>query len=234
MEIKKRKKQKISLDSFETDKDEILKLATSDNLKTRLAIAKNKNATPEALILLLDDTEYEVYHAAIKNPNINKTVFDFVTKKLDKVSNSFYIKFSKNESFKKEWIIEYIDFLTGLGNASNIVFTFLDDRKFYDTDDEWLEIYNRIKEKISLDYLKQLPLGSYWTSFFQYPTENYSEKIILSILEDFGDLISEFNKGNFNFIMNTPMETHNVALKIFKLTNNIEYAPKEAKDIFLF
>lgn len=233
MKIKKKQRQKISLIHIEKDVESQIEIATNGGKKERMALVRSPHVTPEALTLLVNDEDHEIYRLAIEHPNIDRMVFDKVIT-MDKMTSSFYMNFSKNESFKKEWTLEYIDYLAGLGNSSNIVLTFLDDKKFYNTDDEWLDLYNRIKEKITIEHLRYLPIGSYWTSFFQYPQQNYSEKIVLTVLDDFGDIISVFNNESFNFIIGTPMETTKVAFKIFELTNNPEYAPKEAKDVFLF
>jgi hypothetical protein len=76
--------------------------------------------------------------------------------------------------------------------------------------------------------------GTFWYSFFLYPKKNYSEEIILMILNDYGIAIKTNSPGTFNTILNTPMYTPAVRKAIYELTGKEEYLPQIAKDIFIF
>lgn len=232
--IKTRKRKKISLNPEETDINELLRIAKKGSDFKRVSLAENKNTPGEVLIILVNDTLATVYNAAASNPNINRDVFDRILQGNLNGSATFYKKFFENESFKEEWIYEYIDFLGSLGNVSGVIIPMLEDERFSDDSNEWLNIYNKIKSILTINYMRELPIYVFWNNFFKYPKRNYDEEIILAILNDFGDLISSSNNGNFNFIVGTPMETPIVLLKIFELTNNPDYAPQIARDMFLF
>lgn len=215
-----------------TKQNNLMNLIKFGNKKERYSVALNHNVSSEELSILVKDSDMDILNAVAENPNIDETVINIIINELSQKSSLFYMKLIQNDSFKKEWAHDFIIFLCSLPEPSNIVFHFFDNTKFFDTDDEWLELYDLINKK--MPNIQSLAMGSFWTDFFGYPPVIISEKMVLRILEDFGNAINSCCNGNFDMIYDKSILTPTILIKIFELSKNLKYAPQEVKDIFTF
>ena len=96
----------------------------------KISIAKNTSTLPTILYKMLSDDNDYVVKEVVSNPNIDTTIFKkLITSK--RIYNTFvYHKFSRNSSFKKEWIYKFIDFLKDKPCNIGIILPFLDTPRF--------------------------------------------------------------------------------------------------------
>lgn len=197
----------------------------------KLKLANNDQTTADVLSGLIIDPDPEISTAAAKNPNIDETILNILLDDKKTFSEDLYFEFFKNPSFKKEWLKGFLEYVESI-NITVITLHPLYDKRFYNNDDEWLENYKLILPLLSNRY--PVRLATFWFNFFSYPIDNYSEKVILQILEDFGQLIDDHFPSTFKKIINTPMDTPKIRNKIYSLTKDNLYLPEIAKDIFIF
>lgn len=197
----------------------------------KLKLANNDQTTADVLSGLIIDPDPEISTAAAKNPNIDETILNILLDDKKTFSEDLYFEFFKNPSFKKEWLKGFLEYVESI-NITVITLHPLYDKRFYNNDDEWLENYKLILPLLSNRY--PVRLATFWFNFFSYPIDNYSEKVILQILEDFGQLIDDHFPSTFKKIINTPMDTPIIRNKIYSLTKDNLYLPEIAKDIFIF
>ena len=197
----------------------------------KLKLANNDQTTADVLSGLIIDPDPEISTAAAKNPNIDETILNILLDDKKTFSEDLYFEFFKNPSFKKEWLKGFLEYVESI-NITVITLHPLYDKRFYNNDDEWLENYKLIFPLLS----NRIPvrLATFWFNFFSYPIDNYSEKVILQILEDFGQLIDDYFPSTFKKIINTPMDTPKIRNKIYSLTKDNLYLPEIAKDVFIF
>lgn len=218
----------------ESDEAEMLKLAKSVKKPTRLKLATNPNATPRVILTLIGDSDHEVASTAAKHPNIDKIIFQSMIDPVDGLTglhSQTFTNFFNNPSFKKEWLPKFIEHMVYVGNYT-IPMKALEDNRFFSNDAEWIEVYEMVKKADRKT--SGSAWGTFWYSFFLYPKKNYSEEIILTILNDYGIAIKTNSPGTFNTILNTPMYTPAVRKAIYELTGKEEYLPQIAKDVFIF
>ena len=197
----------------------------------RLKLANDNQTTADVLSGLIIDPDPEISTAAAKNPNIDETILNILLDDKKTFSSELYFAFFNNPSFKKEWLKVFLEYVESI-NITVITLHPLYDKRFYNNDDEWLENYKLILPLVS----NRVPvrLATFWFNFFSYPIYNYSEKVILQILEDFGQIIDDHFPSTFTKIINTPMDTTKIRNKIYSLTKDNLYLPEIAKDIFIF
>ena len=196
----------------------------------KLKLANNDQTTSDVLSGLIIDPDPEISTAAAKNPNIDETILNILLDDKKTFSEDLYFEFFKNPSFKKEWLKGFLEYVESI-NITVITLYPLYDKRFYNNDDEWLENYKLIFPLLS----NRVPvrLATFWFNFFSYPIDNYSERVILQILEDFGQLIDDYFPSTFKKIIDTPMDTPKIRNKIYSLTKDNLYLPEIAKDIFI-
>ena len=197
----------------------------------RLKLANDNQTTANELSSLIIDPDPEISTAAAKNPNIDETILNILLDDKKTFSSELYFAFFNNPSFKKEWLKGFLEYLESI-NITVITLQPLYNKRFYNNDDEWLEYYKLIFPLLS----NRVPikLATFWFNFFSYPRDNYSEKVILQILEDFGQIIDDHFPSTFKKIINTPMDTPKIRNKIYSLTKDNLYLPEIAKDVFIF
>ena len=198
---------------------------------TRLKLANDNQTTADVLSGLIIDPDPEISTAAAKNPNIDETILNILLDDKKTFSEDLYFEFFKNPSFKKEWLKGFLEYVESI-NITVMTLHTLYDKRFYNNDDEWLENYKLILPLVSNRY--PVRLATFWFNFFSYPIDNYSEKVILQILEDFGQIIDDYFPSTFTKIINAPMDTPKIRNKIYSLTKDNLYLPEIAKDIFIF
>lgn len=197
----------------------------------RLKLAKDNQTTTNVLSDLIIDPDPDISTAAAKNPNIDETILNILLDDKKTFSEDLYFEFFKNPSFKKEWLKGFLEYVESI-NITVMTLHTLYDKRFYNNDDEWLENYKLILPLVSNRY--PVRLATFWFNFFSYPIDNYSEKVILQILEDFGQIIDDHFPSTFTKIINTPMDTPKIRNKIYSLTKDNLYLPEIAKDVFIF
>lgn len=197
----------------------------------RLKLAKDKQTTTNVLSDLIIDPDPEISTAAAKNPNIDETILNILLDDKKTFSSALYFDFFNNPSFKKEWLKVFLEYTESI-NITTMTLHPLYYKRFYNNDDEWLENYKLILPLASNIY--PVKVATFWFNFFAYPITNYSEKVILQILEDFGQLIDDYYPSTFKKIINTPMDTPIIRNKIYSLTKDDLYLSEIAKDIFIF
>ena len=197
----------------------------------RLKLAKDNQTTTNVLSDLIIDPDHDISTAAAKNPNIDETILNILLDEKKTLPSELYFNFFKNPSFKKEWLKDFLEYAESI-NITTMTLHPLYDKRFYNNDDEWIENYKLILPLASNRY--PVKLATFWFNFFAYPTTNYSEKVILQILEDFGQLIDDYFPTTFKKIINTPMDTPIIRNKIYSLTKDDLYLSEIAKDIFIF
>ena len=198
---------------------------------TRLKLANDNQTTADVLSGLIIDPDPEISTAAAKNPNIDETILNILLDDKKTFSEDLYFEFFKNPSFKKEWLKGFLEYVESI-NITVMTLHTLYDKRFYNNDDEWLENYKLILPLVSNRY--PVRLATFWFNFFSYPIDNYSEKVILQILEDFGQIIDDYFPSTFTKIINAPMDTPKIRNKIYSLTKDNLYLPEIAKDVFIF
>ena len=197
----------------------------------RLKLANDNQTTSNELSSLIIDPDFDISSAAAKNPNIDETILNILLDDKKTFSEDLYFEFFKNPSFKKEWLKVFLEYVESI-NITTVTLHPLYDKRFYNNDDEWLENYKLILPLLSNRY--PVRLATFWLNFFSYPIDNYSEKVILQILEDFGQIIDDHFPSTFTKIINTPMDTTKIRNKIYSLTKDNLYLPEIAKDVFIF
>ena len=197
----------------------------------RLKLANDNQTTSNELSSLIIDPDFDISSAAAKNPNIDETILNILLDDKKTFSEDLYFEFFKNPSFKKEWLKVFLEYAESI-NITTVTLHPLYDKRFYNNDDEWLENYKLILPLLSNRY--PVRLATFWLNFFSYPIDNYSEKVILQILEDFGQIIDDHFPSTFKKIINTPMDTTKIRNKIYSLTKDNLYLPEIAKDVFIF
>ena len=197
----------------------------------RLKLANDNQTTSNELSSLIIDPDFDISSAAAKNPNIDETILNILLDDKKTFSEDLYFEFFKNPSFKKEWLKVFLEYVESI-NITTVTLHPLYDKRFYNNDDEWLENYKLILPLLSNRY--PVRLATFWLNFFSYPIDNYSEKVILQILEDFGQIIDDHFPSTFKKIINTPMDTTKIRNKIYSLTKDNLYLPEIAKDVFIF
>ena len=195
----------------------------------RLKLANDNQTTANELSSLIIDPDPEISTAAAKNPNIDETILNILLDDKKTFSSELYFDFFNNPSFKKEWHKVFLEYAESI-NITSATLHPLYDKRFYNNDDEWLENYKLILPLLSNRY--PVRLATFWFNFFSL--DNYSEKVILQILEDFGQLIDDHFPTTFKKIINTPMDTPIIRNKIYSLTKDDLYLSEIAKDIFIF
>ena len=197
----------------------------------RLKLANDNQTTTDVLSDLIIDPDPNISTAAAKNPNIDETILNILLDDKKTFSEDLYFEFFKNPSFKKEWLKGFLEYVESI-NITVMTLHTLYDKRFYNNDDEWLENYKLILPLVSNRF--PVRLATFWFNFFSYPIDNYSEKVILQILEDFGQLIDDYFPSTFKKIIDTPMDTPKIRNKIYSLTKDNLYLPEIAKDVFIF
>ena len=197
----------------------------------RLKLANDNQTTSNELSSLIIDPDFDISSAAAKNPNIDETILNILLDEKKTFHDVVYFDFFMNPSFKKEWLKDFLEYTESI-NITELTLHTLYDKRFYNNDDEWLENYKLILPLLSNRY--PVRLATFWLNFFSYPIDNYSEKVILQILEDFGQIIDDHFPSTFTKIINTPMDTTKIRNKIYSLTKDNLYLPEIAKDVFIF
>lgn len=198
---------------------------------TKLKSTNDNQTTSNELSSLIIDPDPDISTAAAKNPNIDETILNILLDDKKTFPEDLYFEFFKNPSFKKEWLKGFLEYVESI-NITVMTLHTLYDKRFYNNDDEWLENYKLILPLVSNRY--PVRLATFWLNFFSYPIDNYSEKVILQILEDFGQIIDDHFPSTFTKIINTPMDTTKIRNKIYSLTKDNLYLPEIAKDVFIF
>ena len=198
---------------------------------TKLKSTNDNQTTADVLSGLIIDPDPEISTAAAKNPNIDETILNILLDDKKTFPEDLYFEFFKNPSFKKEWLKGFLEYVESI-NITVMTLHTLYDKRFYNNDDEWLENYKLILPLVSNRY--PVRLATFWFNFFSYPIDNYSEKVILQILEDFGQIIDDHFPSTFTKIINAPMDTPKIRNKIYSLTKDNLYLPEIAKDVFIF
>ena len=198
---------------------------------TKLKSTNDNQTTSNELSSLIIDPDPEISTAAAKNPNIDETILNILLDDKKTFPEDLYFEFFKNPSFKKEWLKGFLEYVESI-NITVMTLHTLYDKRFYNNDDEWLENYKLILPLVSNRY--PVRLATFWFNFFSYPIDNYSEKVILQILEDFGQIIDDHFPSTFTKIINAPMDTPKIRNKIYSLTKDNLYLPEIAKDVFIF
>ena len=197
----------------------------------RLKLANDNQTTTNVLSDLIIDPDPTISTTAAKNPNIDETILNILLDEKKTFHDVVYFDFFMNPSFKKEWLKDFLEYTESI-NITELTLHTLYDKRFYNNDDEWLENYKLILPLVSNRY--PVRLATFWLNFFSYPIDNYSEKVILQILEDFGQIIDDHFPSTFKKIINTPMDTTKIRNKIYSLTKDNLYLPEIAKDVFIF
>lgn len=197
----------------------------------RLKLANDNQTTTNVLSDLIIDPDTDISTAAAKNPNIDESILNILLDEKKILSSELYFNFFNNPSFKKEWLKGFLEYVESI-NITVMTLHTLYDKRFYNNDDEWLENYKLILPLVSNRH--PVRLATFWLNFFSYPIDNYSEKVILQILEDFGQIIDDHFPSTFTKIINTPMDTTKIRNKIYSLTKDDLYLSEIAKDIFIF
>jgi len=217
---------------FETDEDEILKIINSKKLTIRLNFAHNPNVPSKYLYKMLDDDNNVVIRTILSHKNISGNMINkVISTNYRELNNSSYTALCFNSSLKKSWILKIIEFLKNKPEQSENILRFLENSSLFSNDAEWVELYDYIYERST--NFKSGVIFNFFFNFFNTPLKNYSERIVLMILDDYGVGISDIDPS-FSCIINTPMDTPVVRAKLYKLTNNEDFLPQEALDIFLF
>ena len=198
---------------------------------TKLKSTNDNQTTSNELSSLIIDPDFDISSAAARNPNIDETILNILLDDKKTFPEDLYLEFFKNPSFKKEWLKGFLEYVESI-NITVMTLHTLYDKRFYNNDDEWLENYKLILPLVSNRY--PVRLATFWFNFFSYPIDNYSEKVILQILEDFGQIIDDHFPSTFTKIINTPMDTPKIRNKIYSLTKDNLYLPEIAKDVFIF
>lgn len=210
---------------FESDFDKLMKLATSVKMPTRLSTAKNPNLTPKHIEVLIHDVDHSVAQTAAKHPNINKEVMNRLLN-VGGIHARTYRDFFTNPEFQREWFDEWITAIPV--EFANQYFDVLENRKFVKNDTEFLEIYKIITREI------EIKNSSFWFNFFEYPKYNYGEEVIITILNDYGEIIWKGSPGTFDSITKLTTYNTNIGSKLYEISGHDDYLPQEAKDLFLF
>ena len=198
---------------------------------TKLKSTNDNQTTADELSSLIIDPDFDISSAAARNPNIDETILNILLDDKKTFPEDLYLEFFKNPSFKKEWLKGFLEYVESI-NITVMTLHTLYDKRFYNNDDEWLENYKLILPLVSNRY--PVRLATFWFNFFSYPIDNYSEKVILQILEDFGQIIDDYFPSTFTKIINAPMDTPKIRNKIYSLTKDNLYLPEIAKDVFIF
>ena len=219
---------------FETDLEKIIKQANSRVKNSRIKAAKNPNSNVNVINHLLDDTEEEVAMIAARHPSVDESSFETILK-LGGMKVKVYGAFADNENFKKAWLPRWFEMFAEAGIASRM-YVYLEDEKWFDNENEWIDLLKIIDSNMP-DYTSGSLKASFWKNFFQYPDFDYTEKMIITVLEMYGDIIKVEAFETFDFIMRNNGKagaSESVRNKLYEITQNEEYLPDEVKDIFVF
>lgn len=223
----------------EKDEERLLKLANSVKRPTRLNVAKNPNASPDILIILLRHDDYEITQIVKRNPNFDDACFDVYVTELKNVTLGKYVRrmdyFIFKKIFKKQWSMKYVDFAIKKLNRPSEALEMLRTNRIEYTENEWLDLFHHIRKNVNMS---ENEWGEFWYDAFMWKTnKQYSDKELLAILTHFGEIIKEFDKLLDDFFDSDAFKkdlSPELNSKLFELTGEERFLPQNAKDIFLF
>lgn len=211
---------------FKDDVDEIWAKAKSKVAKTRKKVISNPFVTVDIINYLLHDKDIEVAKLAARHKIIDRSSFDEL-KKANDIDTDVYRAFFKNKNFKKEWLYEWIELNKKLGI---ITLDYIYDHRFYSNDDEWIQLFDFLAMN-QPSHITPSIIGSFWLDFFAFPRYNYSEKMILAVLEKHGSLLLKYSPDTLYRIVDKNNATDNVKGELLELKWDDKFLPDIIKEL---
>jgi hypothetical protein len=185
--------------------------------------------------LLVSDDVDDIIEAIVSSKNINDEFFNVLTnpKKVKIFNNNsrVYKLFYDNEAFKKEWIFDFIKFISSNTTYSFYLMQPLENEKFFASDTEWLTLYKFIMNHTNI--VSDKIWETFWYNFFKYPKKNYSEEIILQIFSDFGQKFATCKENNdiFSAVFDNNMTTDKILKLFVQLTKDKKFLSSKMKNL---
>jgi len=217
-----------------TDKqlEALWKKAKNGRSDTKSRIAEDTSTPVEIINYLMNDTDSRVAMRAANNPNIDESSFDTIIK-IAGVVSSVYKSFYENESFKREWCLDWIKLMYQVDIDTQYIFR---DTRMFDSVDEWIQIVEWYHQFGQTSIMKAKTDDRSWFSFFEYPPISMREfvqdfKLIEYVLNNHGEHIWKNSPGTFNTLFN--FNNEHVKILLYKITQKPEYLPDDLAQLFL-